>query len=186
MSGKFSALTFLGLIALAWVIHTHDSTPVSEPRSQSKFARLPASKVFPLRYTQKIRGPISTKLSVRGNPPSGVGDVFVVVGEILSETSLANVHYEFNLPPEIELINGQVSGEVNNLEANVTHEVVLTVKQLTDGNRQIHLVANSSNQGMMFADSTQLNTLLEEAFRAGTKELLDSTKENLPQYKVFH
>ncbi len=188
MSGKFgTALMFVGLMALAWVSYEPSATrsPASlGPSVKAKSFAL--SKGDVLKHTKKLRGPLSAKVALRGAKPEEPGDTFVLVGEILSESNLSEVTYEFNLPADVELINGVVKGKIQNIVANEPREIELTLKQNAFDNKQIHLVASGSKGGMIFADSAQFNTLLEEQFRTSQKELLESTEQNAPRYKVFH
>lgn len=189
---------FFSLIAIAFAAnqadledHTNSRAPASI-QVLHKQEKLGAFKTGDeIRHTQKLRGPLSVKLEMVGPTPQ-VGDTFMVRATIGSRRALNSAGYQWSLPSELELINGQLTGTVDNVDASPTVE--LTLKKLSADNAQIHLMASAAQGDVRFGDSTVLNTDKKTTNVATKAAVLNGVEIEVPaankaknsNLKIFH
>ncbi|NJL24636.1 MAG: hypothetical protein HC902_05335 [Calothrix sp. SM1_5_4] len=199
MSGRFNAMMFISLVAIALAANRAEENE-SATRAPASLGKKEAilgdvERSF-LRHTHKLRGPLSASIELLGARPQAPGDVFVVRGVIESAETVDSVNYKWALPEGVEIVNGQATGTVARVRSGEPAYTELTLKSLNGENHKIHFVAGASAGGARFADSTQYNTLTQELLEASRKELRKVTKEQLksqensaPHHshlKVFH
>lgn len=202
MSGEYSSIvTFVFVVAIAMAAYEADN-------SQEPSGRKPASlskremvlgerrEVAALtRRSDKVRGPLTTSIAASHKLHPTAGESFVITGHIVSEQDLSQVKFKWAIPDGIELVNGEVSGVVQSLLANQPYKVSLTVKKLSNENRQIHFAANAERGGAAFGSSAQYNTEIQtmldeqdELTRSSLKAKIDRVEEDQKkeELKVFH
>ncbi|MBX3020702.1 MAG: hypothetical protein KF799_03425 [Bdellovibrionales bacterium] len=195
MSSNYSALmtmTFVVAIALA-ANRAEESAPTTppgrDPAALKKELVLGTVEAPLHRHTEKLQGPVEAAVDLIGERPEKSGDVFVMRATISSSVALENVDYKWSLPADVQVVNGELKGQIAVLAPGKPAEVTLTLKSLSGANHQVHLIASAAKGGTRFAQSTQYNTLLEPVLDAGRKNLHKSSKadaEATGKLKVFH
>lgn len=203
MSRHFSsALMFVSVVAIALAANRAEENssttgkglqraPASMMSSQAQKEQILGEFKRPSKfhYTEKIHGPVETKIELMGARPEQSGDVFVLRGTIVTSENLSDVSYKWSIPAGVQLINGQVSGVIGSVSADHPIEVELTLKKISSQNEQVHLMAGGAEGKSHFAESAQYNTDIQEyldADRAATKKALEAHSEDDRKLKVFH
>ena len=200
MSFRFSSIGLFGsFVAIAFAAN-HAGEYSGAPRARGPAAIATMQKEERLgefkslsggRHTEKIRGPLSVTLEMIGTPPA-VGETFVVRGTINSRRALTSANFAFSIPADVEVINGQVSGTVTNVDADQPAAVELTLRKLTSSSARVHFLANSEMGEIGFGDVAQLDTdhkpLASATQTASTKNLkAQSPAQDGPaEVKIFH
>lgn len=115
-----------------------------------------------LRHTHKIQGPLKASIAPSNKQLAEVGQTFVLKGLISSTQDLRNVDFKWAVPSGLEVISGQVAGQIVDVKADQPVEVHLTLRKLASENRQVHLVTGAARDGVRFGDSAQFNTEIQE------------------------
>jgi hypothetical protein len=193
MSGQFStALMFFSLVAIALAANVAEQDE-REPAKRTPAAlamrakeqKLGAYLTAPdIRHTEKLRGPLGVKLEITDAPPVAVGDVFVVRGTVSARENLDGVDYSWSLPAGAQLIHGELRGRMQSLPADQPAHLEVTLKRISPGNLQIHLLAGSSSRGGRFADSAQLNT--DDTANSAAAKTAGGPASESKTIKVFH
>lgn len=212
MSGKSNTVIFLSAIAIAFAANraedariSADSLAASQGRRVASLAQKPlvmapgsafaspkSEKDFVVtreihKHTHKLSGPLTSSIEMIGTPPSA-GDIFVLKGVITATSTPGAVTYKWILPAGVELVNGELDGSVDGLNAGESREVQVTLRQLSSENEQVHLQVSGGSDVGRFATVSQHNTLLQKAIEDGHKELLKKTEEHAAEHsqKIFH
>lgn len=193
---KFYSAAMTMAFAVAIVLaanHAEDNAPSSTTRAPSSLKKemVLGNVEAPLhRHTEKVSGPVETSIELTGARPEKAGDVFVLRGLISSSMPLDMVDFKWSLPEDVELINGELSGQIAALAPGKTAEVVLTLKSKTGENHQVHLMASSHSGETRFGQVSQYNTLLEPVLDMSRKEAMQKAADEAAgkpaQFKVFH
>lgn len=174
---------FFSVIAIALASQYADiSKPVTRaPAATKKDLLLGDTKGLNLKYTQKIRGPLSANIELIGATPEKTGDVYSLKGFVSSSEELRDVEFKWVLPNGLELVNGVLQGTISILKSDLGSEVQITVRNLEAVNHQVHLIVSGATRGMRFAESVQYNTLLQPVLNASKEELLQSTEKAIAE-----
>jgi len=191
-----SVALFISLVAIAFAAsRASDEEPAMNSRRPAAIAMIKKEQILgPLQvipeiaHTEKLRGPLSVKLEMVGPRPQQVGDVFVIRGTLATRRDLNSASFTWTIPPGLEIVNGELSGTVQTLNADQPAHVELTLRKLTAENRQVHLMASSSLNNMRFGDSSLYNTDMQDlltskkAILGGAVEMPDKPAD----LKIFH
>ena len=184
---------FIGVVALTLATQQADNN-ISNARHPSTLSKkellLGEVKTPLLRYTQKIHGPLESRIQLLGAIPEKAGDVFVLKGQVISSQSLRDVEFKWSIPAGLEVVTGTSNGFISILNADQPAEVQITLRTLASENYQVHLITAAANNGVRFAESAQFNTLLQPMLDASKEALLRSTEkaagEEPKHLKIFH
>jgi hypothetical protein len=186
---------FISLVAIAFAArHASDEAPVFRSRapaaievSKKELILGPLKAISEVAHTEKLRGPLSVRLELIGPKPVQVGDVFVMRGTLATRKDLNSANFTWTIPQGLELVNGELTGTVQALTADQPARIELTLRKLTPGNRQVHLMANSSLNEMRFGDSSLYNTDVQDLMN---KNAVVSGAHETPgrpaELKIFH
>lgn len=176
-SKLITSAAFLGMIFFAFQ-HADDyetrltiRTPASIQQSEDEMLHLKPEKS--LHYTQKVRGPLQTRMEILGLAPTGAGDIFTLRATIETSESLENVEVRWSVPDGLEILKGPVSDNIRQLEPNKPVVYEISLKKLVPYNQRVHFAAISSLDGFRFASATQYNTLDQEQIDLDTKQLAE-------------
>jgi hypothetical protein len=197
MPGHLSAtVMFVSLVAIALAANRaaefEDAArgPASIAGSEKERVLNASMRVEPiLLHTEKLHGPLFVTLGIVDPAPKQVGDVFTLRGMISARKMLDGVDYNWTLPPEVALVQGELTGHLGNLSPNQAHPVDLTLRKVSGENGQVHLVVGASLAGAHFADSAQYNTELQAQIEAQKLQMKDDTARatgRVKQLRIFH
>lgn len=137
------------------------------------------------RHTRKIRGPMTLAWELVGEQPTRAGDMFELEAIFTTETYIENISAQLVVPPGVELVKGVKTFDITKLSPDQPQKMRFVLKQTSNRNEQVHLVANGSKGPLRFADSIQFNTFLEPLIKQEKETLLkNSMKEESNLNKV--
>lgn len=139
-----------------------------------------------LRHTNKIQPSVHVAIELDGAKPEKAGDVFVVRGVIKADETLEHVDFKWALPSDVEVINGEVHGELAQISHDNDVELRLTLKTRTGENHQIHLTAGATARGARFSNTVQYNTLIQDLLNASREELRKSTEAQASKEQILN
>ncbi len=155
---------------------SHSVVETAEIRPRSKAEVLGMTHTHrPKGMTEKIRGSLAVKIKTTSE--FEVNQPLVYTAEILPDMDLQNVQYRWILPPEIELVQGQLKGQLSDLRAGKILPVEITVNSVLDENSQIHFQVKSELAGAQFSATAQYNTVNQPVLNEKIKELHEKTKK---------
>ena len=194
MPGHLSAtVMFVSLVAIALAANQaaefEDSArgPASIVSSEKDPGWDASMQVQPiLLHTEKLHGPLFVTLNIADQAPQQIGDVFTLTGIISARKNLDSIDYKWTLPAEVEVVKGELSGQMTNLTPQEPGQIHLTLRKVSGNNGQVHLVVGASLAGAHFADSAQYNTDLQEQIEAQKLQMKENTTRSAKQLRVFH
>lgn len=163
MSNRFTKLVFttfsLGMIALATQRAEQHST-INQRSIASVPSKKEPSENLKRRFlhTEKLRGPVDTKLEVVGAPAENVGETFILRGVVTSKEEISGIDIKWIIPQGLEVIRGPLQETISHLMPDQPANVELTLRKLTKENVQVHLITAGSKGSFKFGESTQFNT----------------------------
>lgn len=137
------------------------------------------------KHTFKVRGPMDVSIELLGARPNGEGDAFVLRGLVTSSEALRDVEYSWNIPAELELINGTLSSVISNIDPGQPVSVQVTLRQKGFANERVHFRARGVSGAMKFGASAQYNSMLQETLEASRLELKKSAEEELASQRAL-
>lgn len=185
-----AVMLFISVAAIALVSQHTDTVNDRAPAMSKKELLLgDSAQRLGLRHTQKLRGPLESKIEMFGAVPEKAGDVFVLKGSVVSSEELRDVNFKWDIPAGLELINGSSHGTISILKAGIPAEVQLTLRSSNGQNHQVHLLAAAQDKSVRFSDTAQYNTLMQPVVEASKEALAKSTEETVKKskrLKIFH
>ena len=179
LTSRACALASLVVMAVLGAYYFYPQTfqPASQKQGPKSKAEVLAmiKNHHPKGMTEKIRGSISVK--IRSLSEFAVNQPLVYVAELTTDADLRYADYRWILPPEIELIQGQLTGSLTDLKVGQSIPIEITVSSVLDENSQIHFQVKSEAGGAQFTASDQYNTVNQPVIDEKIKELHEKTKK---------
>ncbi len=189
MPGRSSAIMFVCMVAIALAANKAEDTDYASSMSAGRSVASEIKQSYKvsapiLIHTEKIRGPVSTSIQLISTGPSKAGDTFTLKGLFSSRKDVADLGYQWSLPKDVEIVNGELSGVISTLRPGQDFSVEITLRALSNSNAQIHLSVNGgSHPGLRFGDAAQFNTLDQEKLDIERKELKKTTRALVNQQR---
>lgn len=182
-------ISFSGILAVFWAVqHVANNEQASIEIAQNKEQLLqPQSKIH---HTEKVRGPLSSEISLVGAAFGKPGQAFVLKATVSAAKSVSNAKFKWLLPPAVRLVNGTIENTIAEVSPEHPYTVQITVQQNDSTNQQIHFVVSGEQPGIHFSSVSQYNTI-DEDFIQQQKDIVFRTLNQRTDQKratthIFH
>ncbi len=149
MSGKLALILGVTAVAFTWI---YTGSDLGSLNRTSKKAKILQGSHDHERRTAKPSGPLTVRMENEGEAPSGVGDVYKVVGIVSSSQAVGDVELSWIVSRSAEVVSGQLQQMIN-MQPDQEVRIELTLKAKTAGAQRVQLRASATQTGIRFAAS---------------------------------
>ncbi|MCX7978017.1 MAG: hypothetical protein N2578_03345 [Bdellovibrionaceae bacterium] len=188
MSNKLSPATskslLLSLVAIGLIaISAITSSWLLQKYHKGSASREPAS--FEI-YQGKAHALITARIATPPELPEDENAVVKLRGRVLSSTQLHDVHYEWELPDEVHIVEGNSWGRIETLEPGVPVDFEIAVVGFSSEiNRRISLITQVVHQGTNHGNSATVTSRPQDTLEFYAREMAEnealSRGEKIPQ-----
>lgn len=183
-------ISFSGILAVFWAAqHVAQKEEASFEMAQNK-EQILLHQSHQFRHTEKVKGPLSTNISLVGAVTATPGQAFVLQGTVTSIKEVSHAKVRWILPAGVQLVSGSLEQTIDSVSPTHPFQSQITVEQKDHSNQQIHFVVSGDQPGIHFSSVAQYNTT-DEDFLMEQKDLVlktlrDQKREHKRASHIFH
>ncbi len=167
---------FIGaIVASCLIAFVHNLLKEDKPTAARGLASKPDSMIiapektkdftslnsFEIAISGKRHSPLEVQILGDTKSPSEVGRPFRLRGIITPAMGSDLIKIKWVLPPQVQMLSGQIEDEINRAQKGESKEFEVTVVSNTAENQQIHLTAYEVINGENVGNIAQYNTVLQ-------------------------
>jgi len=145
------------MASLAVILLAAERAEDHQPQTPAE-RRRPASRTLAgkkARHTHKIHGPLKASLKLVGKQPTKPSTPFVLQGTLQTDHDLDHVSFRWNLPKQVQVLSGELEGELTHLKKGKPETIEITLSSNTSEPFQIHFSGSAGLKNAHFGDVAQ-------------------------------